>query len=92
MRRYLNTGMAVLAADLQVARMELVGERHRLLRTISYVRNVIPYSKIDDQENDPGHSPEYTKTDLHTQVKTACEHYHPSKKSRKYPEKRGRVQ
>ena len=82
MARHLDTCMTVLAADLKLTCVKLMREWNRLLWTIADISHVVTDSKIDDQEYDACHGSHRCYTDLHAQVKTACEHYHPLGKRR----------
>jgi len=50
MSRLLNTGVTILAADLELTRMKLMREWDWLFRTIPYVCKAVPETKVAHKE------------------------------------------
>jgi hypothetical protein len=63
MLRLLNTSMAILTVDLELTNMEFVGKWHWLLRTVSYVANIVAHAKVQHERTDPkrANTTEYAK-------------------------------
>jgi hypothetical protein len=70
-RTILNTGMTVLAADIQLPCMQLVRERNRLLGSITDIGDGVSNSEENDEEDAKHSCTGNRATNLHSHVEPA---------------------